>query len=198
MEYGQLKVIGSSVKPRTTSGRYVLCKCKCGSVKEYNEGNLKSGHTKSCGCFFRGHNHALATHLETRTRFYRLWAGMLYRCRKNHKHYEHVSVCLRWTKYQHFRSDMYSSYLAHCELFGESETTIDRRDSRKGYSLSNCRWATYADQARNTRTNRYIEHNGLTLCIVDWIAKLGIAKSTVYYRLDKGMTAKEALGLRDA
>lgn len=27
-----------------------LCECECGGVSEVNTGNLKNGHTKSCGC----------------------------------------------------------------------------------------------------------------------------------------------------
>ena len=29
-----------------------LCKCECGNFIEVQAGNLKNGHTKSCGCYF--------------------------------------------------------------------------------------------------------------------------------------------------
>lgn len=31
--------------------RYWLCRCSCGREKTVQEGHLKSGHTKSCGCY---------------------------------------------------------------------------------------------------------------------------------------------------
>ena len=40
---GRLKVL--SVGPRC------LCECECGTVKEFDYHNLRTGRTKSCGCF---------------------------------------------------------------------------------------------------------------------------------------------------
>jgi hypothetical protein len=32
-------------------GKYVMCKCECGTIKKFFKSNVKSGHTKSCGCY---------------------------------------------------------------------------------------------------------------------------------------------------
>lgn len=47
--YGKLTII----KYLYTKNRskYFLCKCDCGNMKEININNLKSGRTKSCGCY---------------------------------------------------------------------------------------------------------------------------------------------------
>ena len=51
-KFGRLTVIeraGSDSKGRAVW----LCKCECGNVRVVQSGNLKSGHTTSCGCFNR-------------------------------------------------------------------------------------------------------------------------------------------------
>lgn len=45
-KYGRLTVIGHSERPG-----YSICECECGNIKEYFNYHLKSGETKSCGCF---------------------------------------------------------------------------------------------------------------------------------------------------
>lgn len=48
--YGHLTII-EMLKDRTRRGRILWkCKCDCGNIIEVESGNLKNGHTKSCGC----------------------------------------------------------------------------------------------------------------------------------------------------
>lgn len=46
-KFNSWTVIG---KPQENSHRYLLCKCKCGTVRELFFYALTSGSTKSCGC----------------------------------------------------------------------------------------------------------------------------------------------------
>ena len=47
--FGKLTVIGES--PNKKWGQRIwVCKCDCGNTVEVCGGNLKSGHTNSCGC----------------------------------------------------------------------------------------------------------------------------------------------------
>lgn len=55
-----------------------------------------------------------------------------------------------------FIEDMYESYVAHVELYGEKNTTLDRVDGSKKYSKHNCRWATFQVQNNNLSSNRHI------------------------------------------
>jgi len=47
--FGRLTVIGKA-EPRKSHRRW-LCRCSCGQEKIVEESHLKSGHTKSCGCY---------------------------------------------------------------------------------------------------------------------------------------------------
>ena len=49
--FGKLTVIGESKK--INNKFFSLCKCKCGNEKLMNNGNLKNGTSKSCGCSMR-------------------------------------------------------------------------------------------------------------------------------------------------
>ena len=49
-EFGYLTVI-REVKEKRKNHRYWLCRCRCGKEIEVEDYHLRSGHTKSCGCY---------------------------------------------------------------------------------------------------------------------------------------------------
>lgn len=61
--------------------------------------------------------------------------------------------------------------------------TLDRIDNSKGYEPGNVRWATRAEQMRNTRRNVNLTHEGRTMCLKDWATELGINPVTLRYRV---------------
>lgn len=89
-----------------------------------------------------------------RKKTYSIWHGMRQRClhKKNQssKNYKNrgISICQRWI----------DSFEAFLEDMGECPDgmSIDRIDNNKGYSPNNCRWATWKEQARNKRNNRWV------------------------------------------
>lgn len=126
------------------------CKCRCGAVSEVNGNNLKSGKTTSCGCQKTNKLvQANTTHGLSKTRIYKIWAGMIQRCtntkRTAHKYYggRGIQVCDRWREFANFFEDM-----------GEPPSdkySLERANNDKGYGPENCEWATAETQSRNNR-----------------------------------------------
>lgn len=84
-----------------------------------------------------------------RTPTYLSWCSMMSRCfNKNRKRYKTygavgITVCKRWCNFDNFLTDMGNR---------PKGKTIDRIENDKGYSLENCRWATYLEQTINSKT----------------------------------------------
>lgn len=165
-----------------------FCKCECGNLAKVSASCLKSGHTKSCGCLFfeavkasnRKHGHSGYT----KTKTYGIWSSMRERCTNtNNKTYKNygsrgITVCERWQVYENFLADM-----------GErpsKEHSLDRIDNDGNYCPENCRWATKKQQANNTRSNRFLTLDGITLTMAQWGDKTGIGGDLIYNRLKKG------------
>ena len=153
--YGYLTVLGFSHKEFRNSrqGYYNFwkCKCICGNESTVLGNNLKRGTTKSCGCkssrlFLK---EKVTTHGLSNTKTYNSWRAMKDRCYcKSHSEYKRygalgVTVCERWkNSYQNFLKDMGERPENH---------SLDRINPFENYSPENCRWATYKEQANNTR-----------------------------------------------
>ena len=99
----------------------------------------------------------MKSHMMYKTRFYRIWKAMKWRCNSHNNntynvyYKRNIHVCNEWNTFTQFKTDMYESYLLHCNLYGEKNTTIDRCDNDLGYYKLNCRWATFIIQANNRR-----------------------------------------------
>lgn len=134
-----------------------LCRCDCGTGKAVIGSTLRSGASRSCGCFAR--QIAVATntrHGGAGTRLHEIWQGIRRRCfDRKHGRFPFyggrgISMCAEW---QHdfaiFREwALANGYADHL--------TIDRIDNDGKYEPDNCRWATKKDQARNKRSSRSV------------------------------------------
>lgn len=113
---------------------------------------------------------------KVRPPLYTTWQSIRTRClNESHKQYANyggrgITICSRWNNFSLFAEDMGP----RPEGF-----TIERIDNNKGYSPDNCRWATYAEQRRNTRANRFVEIMGMRLCATDWAHYMKVDKSFV-------------------
>lgn len=62
--------------------------------------------------------------------------------------------------------------------------TLDRIDSNGHYEPGNVRWATIEQQARNRRSNIFVEYNGQKMCLGDAAAASGLHRDTIKRRLE--------------
>lgn len=166
--FGRLEVLNFS---KMIKGRsYFICKCDCGEIVEVQGKLIKSGNTKSCGCFKKDQQKILpVTHGMAGTRFYKIYKKIKERCDNSnfelyHRYGGRGIKCL-WNKFEDFRDDMHSSYLEHVKGFGEKQTTIDRINNDGNYYKENCRWATYREQGENRSDNRMILYKGKMLSL---------------------------------
>lgn len=170
-----------------------LCKCDCGTIKTVLGKCLRTGHTLSCGCLGYEHRRiGLTKHGYSFSRTYIIWAHIKSRCNdSNCKSYEHyggrgISVCERWSKFENFLADM-----GH----RPNGKTIDRIDVNGNYEPSNCRWATWKEQANNTRKNVRLTYLGRTQTISQWADELGIPRTAIRTRYYKGQSIDQILAV---
>lgn len=172
-----------------------LCKCDCGNEKIIDGVHLKSGHSKSCGCYQKkiastaNSRHGFTRYNKIPTE-YRIWSNMKKRCTSNkHKYFYNyggrgIKICERWSKFENFLNDM-----------GErpsKDHSIDRIDNDGNYEPNNCRWSTRKEQARNRRNNINISYKGRTKILLDWCTELNMNYRLVKDRIKNGWSIKDA------
>lgn len=184
--FGRLTVVerAPSVKKQT---RWV-CQCACGNRIVVHAGNLRSGDTRSCGCWNReSAAQRVYRHGETDTRTHRIWRAMLTRCTNANspafKHYgaRGITVCPQWADYMVFLEDMGHAPEKH---------SIDRIHNDEGYNPDNCRWATQYEQANNKRNNLPLTFDGVTRNATEWVRdlRLGMQVAVFLRLLRRGWT----------
>jgi hypothetical protein len=111
---------------------------------------------------------------------YITWSGMHMRCGNpkniSYRYYggKGVKVCERWNSFENFYADMGPR---------PEGMTLDRIDPAKDYEPGNCRWATPAQQNRNSSIAKHITIGDRTQCIADWLSEAGVARSTYNQRI---------------
>ena len=136
------------------------CHCECGNELDVRAGQLRSGHTKSCGCFQKKAAAKSSTvHGGATTKLYGVWSSMKHRCTNPHdkrfKDYggRGITVCQEWLH-------DFSAFQTWALSNGYQEgLTVDRINNDGGYSPNNCRWATMKEQMANQRPRR-TKHKG--------------------------------------
>ena len=170
------------------------CVCDCGTTKYVAGVSLVNGDSRSCGCM-RGEQIKArrTTHGLSRSVEYSVWRNMHARCHdpKNKAYANYggrgIRVCDRWGSFEAFLSDM-----------GERPDgmTLERSDNELNYSMENCRWASRAEQQRNTRRTVLVTSQGSTRTLTEWAAVSGIKFSTLAYRLKQGVAVDDALSIK--
>lgn len=131
---------------------YYLAKCNiCNITYETTIGNFKRGY---------GTTHKECTnHLPKNKyikRFRKIYSCMRYRtCNPNYNEYKYYGgrgISSEYYKdFIKFYQDLFDSYKAHVDKYGEKDTSLDRINPNGNYEYNNVRWATCKEQANNKR-----------------------------------------------
>lgn len=161
---------------------YWNCLCDCGNRTVVRGSNLKRGAVKSCGCINHiSHN---KTHGESKSKLYRHWMSMIYRCYnpKNNAYKWYgargIRVCDEWRTYEGFRAWVANT----CP---DVTYTVERIDVNGDYCPENCTWIPNSKQANNRRTSVIVEHNGIKKNLTEWCDELGLDYKLIHNRIHK-------------
>jgi hypothetical protein len=190
--FGNLRVV--QFAGSTGKRRLWLCLCSCGNTITAHSTALRTGHTKSCGCYKIEQARARATtHGMRATRLFGIWSRLRQRCgNPNNPDYARyggrgIKVCSTWERFENF---------AEWALANEydEKLTLDRIDNDGGYGPTNCRWATRAAQAINRSNTVFVEFRGERLPLALLIPQFAVVNERlVRHRVRKGWAAERAL-----
>lgn len=196
-KFNRLTVIERAGKD--DSGVIWRCRCDCGKESNVRRMALTLGRIKSCGCLkievttARNFRHGMR-----HTVIGSIWKGIITRCynpkSKSFKNYGGRGI----TACEFVRSSPVNLLF----LLGErppGRLTVERINNNIGYACGSCpeclsnswtmnlKWATYAEQNRNNRHNRFVTIDGVKKCIKDWATDLGIPHTSFRKKLRDGM-----------
>jgi hypothetical protein len=144
--------------------------------------NLRSGHTKSCGCLRIEKLAARQkTHGRSNTPEYISYSGAKNRCQNPNepafKNYGERGIKFLFESFEQF----------YAELGDRPKgTSLERIDNDGHYGPGNCRWATRLQQNNNQRRNRKITAFGRTRTIAWWSRESGVPATLIYQRIFYG------------
>lgn len=190
--FGRLTIVEYNSKDKSGQAKW-LCKCECENYIIVTGGDLRKGHTKSCGCLRTENIIKRSTkHNNCRrgneTSEFVAWSSMKQRCYdKNFKDYNlyggrGIKVCDIWLY-------SFENFLEDVGLKPTTLHSLDRYPNKDGnYEPGNVRWATIKEQANNKRNNIILEYKGESKTLSEWADKLGVTYSTLENRYRRGWT----------
>ncbi len=137
-------------KPNGDFVRMAIFKCSCGNEFEASIGNIKGGHTTSCGCYLKQKLtiHGLSGHV-----LYKVWYDMMSRCYnfKDAGYYNYGGRGI--TVYNEWCNDfkIFYDHVIQLPNYGEPGLTLDREKNDQGYFPENVRWVDMHIQSTNQR-----------------------------------------------
>ena len=185
-KFGRLTVICRDGS--TSQGKPLWrCRCICGKETLVPTMDLKTGNTRSCGCYKIDR---LTKHRDCRKKLYVMWQHMKQRCfDTNDSSYQWyggrgITVCDAWI-------NSYSAFKDFALTHGYKEgLSIERIDVNGNYEPTNVRFISIHEQAKN-KTNSVL-YLGITQA--DWARRLGISQPTLCcHRLTHKCTLEEAV-----
>lgn len=188
LRFGRLTIVGRA-DPRKGQS-YMICRCDCGTEKEIALSSLRTGRSKSCGCYQKETGPPNKRHGLSESRAYSIWLGMRQRCGNPsspaYKNYggRGIAIDPRWECFEMFHADMGDP---------PEGMTLERKDNDRCYGPENCYWADRLTQNRNTRRCVRLSFKGETKTLGEWANQYGIKRQTLAQRLRNGWPMERAL-----
>ncbi len=171
-KFGRLTAISAASWGRPTTW---LCVCDCGTEITVRQGNIRNGHTQSCGCLLL-ENKSNLSHGHTsggkNSRTFGCYSNAKSRCfnPKIDRFADYggrgISMCDRWR-------DSFSAFLQDMGECPDGQT-LERDNVNGHYEPNNCRWASNEEQSRNKRNNILVDIDGKTMVLKDFAKAKGI------------------------
>tara|TARA_Y100000310_G_scaffold91334_1_gene88687 strand:+ start:7367 stop:8404 length:1038 start_codon:yes stop_codon:yes gene_type:complete len=162
-----------AIRRISSSPTYWLCRCDCGKPRKIFMGNLRSGVTKSCGCYGKEIAKTRSiTHGLSNTKAYKTWARIK---GKN------TFICQEWLNNPEI-------FVAFYEKNIKPGFVMCRKDHTQGYYPKNCIFIPKTElpnQAGSQQRTRFFTHSGKTMHMTAWAEKLGITKEAMRQRVNK-------------
>lgn len=178
------------------NGAWWRMRCDCGNdiVKRGTYlrylPKIGTGEWVSCGCSWNVKTHGL---FKGHSRILKIFYGMKKRCYTTTSGDFHnyggrgIKICQEWLQNP-------GAFVAWSLSNGYTDSlSIDRQRVNGNYEPGNCRWATKAQQAANTRHVRLIEFNGKTQPLSVWAREIGVERGTLIARFRHGWPVDQAL-----
>lgn len=153
-KYGRLTILNKEGFKTYLSGQrkeIVLCECECGNLKKFIFHEIKSGDTKSCGCFRK---EIVSKHGLYNSKEYKTWKRIIQICTnpKNPDYFlykqNNIGLYPKWLDFNTFLKDMGKTY---------KNMIFSRIDKLGNFEPKNCEWAT----GKKETGRRYIKDRTL-------------------------------------
>lgn len=189
-KYNFLTILNKS--PRQLNGKYfVQCLCECGSIKDYYLFKVKTGHTKSCGCYKGNKGKNFETHGLSHHPLYEIWSNILFRCyNPNSSQYKDyggrgVIMCDKW------KGD-FKIFYDWCIQNGWQKRLVVDKDIKAKllgvepllYSPDRCSIITHKQNSNCTQRSYFIEYKGEIKTASEWAKIYNLRESTIRYRIN--------------
>ena len=189
--FGKLTVLKrgeNRVEPSGKTKVYWLCRCECGTEKEFEGSSLRQGTSRSCGCVGKERiKNFNLSHNMSKSKEYRAWQKMKERCyNPNIERYpvyggRGIKVCDRWLEsFDNFYEDMGPR--------PSSKHSIDRIDVNGDYEPGNCRWVTMQEQHYNKRNTLYVEYKNENKSLSELCKIYNLNYKSTWKNYKKGFT----------
>lgn len=167
--------------------------CECGKEFTACGSKVRRGEVITCPeCSMERVRLSHIKHGRARTPEHRAWSHIKSRCFNQkvpeYKHYggRGITMCQRWI-------DSFENFLADMGSKPSKLHSIDRIDNNGNYEPSNCRWASFNEQANNKRSNRLVIINSKSKTMSEWATENGLNREIVHKRLRRGWSGESLI-----